>query len=81
MADVPPKMIIDLWKTTTLNTFHISKNTHIPSADIPPPINHRSMEHHYTAYVSHIEGYTYTYDRCTPPPSINHRSMEDHNTA
>ena len=41
---------IDLWNTTTLNKFNISKNAHIPRADIPippPPIDHRSMEHHY----------------------------------
>ena len=50
----------------------------------PPPIHHRSMEHHYTDEVSHIE-------ECTPnlwimmtlsfnPPPIHHRSMEHHYT-
>ena len=28
--------------------------------DIPPPIDHRSIEYHYTTQVSHIAGCTYT---------------------
>ena len=30
------------------------------------PIDHRSVEHHYTKSVSHIEECTYTHGRCTP---------------
>ena len=45
----PPQSVIDLWKTTTPHKFQISKNAHIPKAYVPlPPINHRSMQHHYT---------------------------------
>ena len=44
----PLQLTIDLWNTTTPNKFHILQNAHIPMADVPPPINHRSLEHHYT---------------------------------
>ena len=48
-------------------------------ADVtPPPIDHRSMEYHYTKEVSHIAECTYTQGRCPPP--IHHRSMEHHYT-
>ena len=57
-------------------------------ADIPPPpIEHRSLENHYTKYISHIEECTYTKCRHTeiprsdiPPPPIKHRSLENHYT-
>ena len=45
----------------------------------PPPIEHRSMEYHYTKLVLHIAKCTYTQDKCIPPP-INHRSMKNHYT-
>ena len=45
---------IDLCNTTTPNKFHIEQNVHIPMAD-GPPIEHRSMQHHNTQSVSHIE--------------------------
>ena len=45
----------------------------------PPPIEHRSMEYHYTKEVSHIPECTYTLARCTPTP-IDHRCMEYHYT-
>ena len=58
-----------------------------------PPIDHRSMEDHYTKQVSHIEECTDTTinhtsmedyytsaDRPHAPPQINHRSMEDNYT-
>ena len=32
----------------------------------PPPIDHRSMEYHYTQYVSHIAECTYTNGRLAP---------------
>ena len=62
------QLTIDLWKTTTLNKFHISKNAQIPvqTDPVPPPIDHRSMEDHYTKQVSHIEECTYTNGRWTP---------------
>ena len=41
---------IDLWKITTL----------VQTDPIPPPINKRSMQDHYTDYVSHIEECTDT---------------------
>ena len=46
-----PQLTIDVWKTTTPNKFHIWKNAHIPvqTDPPPPPINHRSMEDHYTS--------------------------------
>ena len=36
-------------------------------ADLPP-IDHISLEHHYTKYISHTEECTYTHGRCTPNP-------------
>ena len=44
-----PLSTIDLWNTTTPNKFHILPNAYIPRAHIPPPpMDHRSMEYHYT---------------------------------
>ena len=38
---------------------------------------HRSLENHYTKYVSYIAQCTYTYGRLTPhPKSIKHRCLE-----
>ena len=85
-ADRPHPLLqltIDLWKTTTLNMFHISKNAQISvqTDPTPPPIDHRSMEDHQTNYISHIDVCTDTSaDRPHPSPPINHRSMEDHYT-
>ena len=39
-----------------------------------PQIENRSLEHHYTKSVSHIEECTYTHGRCNP--QIKHRSLE-----
>ena len=39
---------------------------------IPPPMNHRSMEHHYIMLVSHIAECTYTKIRCTSCQSTIH---------
>ena len=54
----PLKLSIDLWKTITLNKFHILKNAHIPRTDFqmkcttkvysPAQIKNRSLENHYT---------------------------------
>ena len=65
-------------------------------ADIPPPpIDHRSLEHHYTKDVSHIEECTYNTTRPNkfhiyknahmamadiPPAPIDHGSLEHHCT-
>ena len=35
----------------------------------PPPIEHRSLENHYTKYISYIAQCIYTHSRLTPPPS------------
>ena len=75
---------IDLCNTITPNKFHIEKNAHILMSEwphSPPPIEHRSLQHHYTQPVSHIEECTYTHDRMdhTPPP-IEHRYMQHHYT-
>ena len=69
MADVPPplQLTIDLCYTITPNKFHIKKNAHTPIADGPPPLDHRSILHHYIQLVSHIEECTYTHGRWTPP--------------
>ena len=51
MPDICPPLLqssIDVRKTTTLNEFQIKENTHIPGPDIPPPVDHRSLENHYT---------------------------------
>ena len=61
-----PQSTIDIWNSTTLNKFYIEKNAHIPQADIPPLINNRSLECHYTKYVLHIIECTYTQERCAP---------------
>ena len=42
----------------------------------PSPIDHRSIEYHYTKAVAHIAECTYT---MTPPP-IDHTSIEYHYT-
>ena len=71
MAQVYPPSSIDLWKTITPHTFHIEKNACIPRADFqmkcmaqvypPPPINHTSMEHHYTKSLGHDDIKYYLY--------------------
>ena len=76
---MPHQSIIDPCKTTTPNYFDIAVNAHIPKADGPPSINHRSMQDHYTALVWHSCECTYTEGRWTPP-SIDHRSLQDHYT-
>ena len=43
---------------------------HIYPWQMSPQIDHRSLEHHYTKSVSHIEG-TYTHGRCTPQLTIH----------
>ena len=53
-------------KTITPNNFHNRLNP------TPPPIDHRSMEDHYTASVA--------WQTYPIPPPINHISMEDHYT-
>ena len=61
------QLTIDLWNTTTPNKFYILENAHIPRADVPPPpINHRSLEHHYTKSVSHIGKCTYILGKMYP---------------
>ena len=35
----------------------------------PPPIEHRSLENHYTTYMSYISQCIYTHGRLTAPPS------------
>ena len=48
---------------------------------LPPPIDPRLMQDHYTDYISHIDVCKDTSaDRPNPPPPINHRSMQDHYT-
>ena len=47
----------------------------------PPPIQHRSLENHYTTEVSYRTQYTYSHGRLTPtPPPIEHRCLENHYT-
>ena len=82
------QLSIDLWKTITQHKFHIyiaqctytyGRSTPPP----PPPIEHRSLENHYTKQVSYIAECTYTHGRLTPPsphPSIAYRSMQHHYT-
>ena len=60
----------DLCYTITLNRFHIEKNAHIPMAD---PIKHRSMQHHYTQYVSDIEVSPYPMVKNAHIPNEFHR--------
>ena len=55
---------IHFWKTITPNNFH---DRLTPA--LPPPINHRSMEDHYTVYFWLID-----------PLSIKHGSLENHYT-
>ena len=43
----PSQLSMDQWKTTTLNKFHGRLTPPLP------PIEHRSMEDHYTTEVSH----------------------------
>ena len=62
----------DLWKTTTANKFHIWQNAHILKAEVPPPIEQRSLENHYTKADAHIEECLYTKGRGTPQSSIDH---------
>ena len=54
------QLTIDLWNITTPNQFNIQQNAHIPRANVPPPINHKSIAYHYTKEVSHIAEWTYT---------------------
>ena len=89
------QLIIDLWKTTTLQQFHVRLTPP------PPPIDHRSLADHYTDYVAHIEECTDTsaerphpllqstidlWKTTTPvqrdptPSPVDHRSLADHYT-
>ena len=45
----PLQLIIDVWNTATAKGFTYSR-MHIYQG-LPPPIDHRSMKHHYTKYV------------------------------
>ena len=58
------QLTIDLWNTTTLNTFNIKQNAHPLRADGPPPIGHRCMEYHYTKNISQIAECTCTKAPC-----------------
>ena len=60
---------------------HRSVNTFTPHKfwPPPPPIDHTSLEYHYTTSVSYIAVCTYTQGRCPPTP-IDHRSVEYHYT-
>ena len=78
MADGPPSQSsIDLWKTFTLNQFHIDQNAYVSMSDMrsyvadgpPKSIEHRSLEDHYPWQIDPI-----------PPPAIKHRSLENHYT-
>ena len=57
LAELPLQSTIDPWKTITLNQF--------PDRLTPPPtpIDHRSMDDHYTTSVSHIASCTDTLGR------------------
>ena len=61
---------IDLWKTITPNKFHIyiaqCTYTHGRLSPPPPPIQHRSLENHYTKYVSYIAQCRFNHGRLTP---------------
>ena len=54
------QLTIDLCNTTTPHMVNIYQNTHILREDVPPPIDHKCMEYHYTKEVSHIAECTYT---------------------
>ena len=47
---------------------------------LPPLLDHRSLQHHYTESVGHIEECTYTHGRQTPPLLIDHTSLQHHYT-
>ena len=75
MPDWPHPLLqlsIDLWKTITPNKFHIyiAQCTYIHGRlnPPPPPIENRSLENHYTKYVSYIAQCIYTHGRLTPAP-------------
>ena len=73
---------INLWKTITPNKFHIWHNAHIPMADQhpPPPIQHRSLENHYTKSVSYKHNAHIPMAELPLTPSIWHRCLEYHYT-
>ena len=66
MADCPPELTIDLWKTTAPNQlqlqYNLCRNTDIPSI------------------LCQNRKCTYTEGRWTPPPWIDHRSLQQHYT-
>ena len=78
LAELPsPSLTIDLWKTTTLHQFHDGLTPP------PPPINHRSMEDHYTKLGRSTGRYIYSTMHIylwqiypPPPPPIKHRYLE-----
>ena len=79
------QLSIDLWKTITPRMFliYIAQCTYTHGRLTPPlpPIKHRSLENHYTKYVSYIAQCIYTHGRFTPSPwSIEHRLLEYHYT-
>ena len=55
------QLSIDLWKTITPNMFHIYPWQIDPTPS--PPIKHRSLENHYTKYISYIAQCMYTHGR------------------
>ena len=64
----PLQLSIDLYKTITPHKFP------------PLPIKHRSLQNHYTKYVSHIGQCTDKLKVDGPPWSIEHRCLEYHYT-
>ena len=90
LADGPPgQLSMDLWKTITPNNFHDRM-----TLALSPPIDHRSMEDHYTEYFWQMDPSSnsawisgrplhqiiFMTGWHLPPPPIDNRTMEDHYT-